>query len=361
MLRRLAAERGPALAAVALGHAMRCLYFRDNECRPAGACKASWLTEVFGVHLRSVKRARTQLIEMGWLTPLRADAWYQNRYGWRGAINLDWGERAETPPPDTQRMPQSPPPLINRNLSARAKNQHRLPPVSNGACKQARETRSRRLPLGRICPRELTTDAGEARLFRLAAKSGCVPDSEAGRQRVAVAIAYAKRKAKRNAVGLFVKLISNPRWEFANSIDERAALNAHAAQPVRVTRPMAARVADILPDLLARSRVVTATRQDSRLCPTTARRGESGDEPFAGGGPRPLRRPLETGIQARCDLERPETRHGDSKPPADRRGVEPASEQAVGTNQQLDRFLRQSGLARATDATRSGHRPTRRA
>lgn len=221
MLRRLSISRSPAFIATVLGQAMRCLYFRDGACRPIGACKSSWIADVFGVHLRNIKRARSRLVEIGWLQPLSADDWYRRAYGWRGYVNLEWRDEVKPPPIARARPPKSPPLYINKNLSTR--DNKNLPSGRKvGACAQPENSCPRKAPLGRIHDSELQCPDGIERLFRLAAKAGFVQRSVSGRERIAAAAAHAKRVGTRNSAGLFVWLVKNAKWEYLTSGDEDA-------------------------------------------------------------------------------------------------------------------------------------------
>ncbi|MDC0937333.1 hypothetical protein OAS39_13690 [Pirellulales bacterium] len=90
VIKLIAAGGRRVLIATIIGHLFRLLYFRGGQCRADGNCKASWVAEVFRINVRSVKQARKKLIEAGILSVQRMKQWYTNRYGWRGAINLDW-------------------------------------------------------------------------------------------------------------------------------------------------------------------------------------------------------------------------------------------------------------------------------
>ena len=73
-----------------LGHLLRCLYYREQRCHSGGWCKASWIAEVFGIHLRSVKAARKHLVEIGWLRTFHTPQRVGNRWGTYTLISLSW-------------------------------------------------------------------------------------------------------------------------------------------------------------------------------------------------------------------------------------------------------------------------------
>lgn len=74
VLRYLARGAPASVAATVFGHLIRCLWWRERECRVAGRCTAGFISGVFGVDSRSVKRARAELRKVGWLvTPQDPD------------------------------------------------------------------------------------------------------------------------------------------------------------------------------------------------------------------------------------------------------------------------------------------------
>lgn len=132
ILRLLAAEGTRALVATALGHLLRCSFFRAGLCFSRGTCKASWVAEVFGVDMRNVKRARKHLAQLGWLSSELTRQRTLNRHGAVVALNPAWSPRepkrsprrdgctspAERglPPPRAFSTTSLPPPYENRKL-----------------------------------------------------------------------------------------------------------------------------------------------------------------------------------------------------------------------------------------------------
>jgi hypothetical protein len=121
MLRFLARCSRPAITAVVFGHLLRGMYYRSGQCVAGGTCKASWISTVFGLDLRTVKSARKVLVSLGWLMPLPTPQHLLNRFGPRFLIDMRWRApaRRQTPPRDARSAPQSPPPEKNGNLSLR--------------------------------------------------------------------------------------------------------------------------------------------------------------------------------------------------------------------------------------------------
>lgn len=219
VLRLLARERRRAMSATLLGHLIRMLYYRDGVCRPVGACKSSWVAEVFGIDARSVKRCRSELIRRGLLAPLNADQWYRNRYGWRGMLNMDWCGNSVSPPRVAKR-PKLSPPVSNRKLSTRERNQE---PSSGRLGSWKKNSSLRKHTLGTVQATDLTSEAATSKLFTRAAKAGHVEHSEAGLLKVLTAAEHALRIGTRNPSGLFVWLVTCGNWHFLTQADEQAA------------------------------------------------------------------------------------------------------------------------------------------
>lgn len=249
LIRFVAAKSRRVIIATLLGHTMRLLYLRNGQCRADGNCKASWIAEVFGVDVRSVKEGRRRLIERGVLQPQETPQWYRNRYGWRGAVNLEWGtvdnlpardDCLRKPPPQaTSICSKPPPPRQNQYLSSRILNQQ---PAcgANGASRKRTDKWHVRLS-------ELTDREATQGLFERAVSSGVVGRSD--RLNVFAAAQHALRVGTRNPAGLFAWLLRNRQWNYITQADEDAALRVlHDSRSVRGNAKTSelVRAADIL-------------------------------------------------------------------------------------------------------------------
>jgi hypothetical protein len=97
-VRLIAGGLRPAVIATILGTCLRCLYYHPRHAKPVasgGWVTCSWIAEVFHVHLRNVKAARTHLTTLGWLLPCPTPQHVQNRWGRYTQVSLTW-ERAHT-------------------------------------------------------------------------------------------------------------------------------------------------------------------------------------------------------------------------------------------------------------------------
>src|SRR5712691_5194924 len=124
-VRLIAGGLKASVIATMLGHLLRCLYYREQRCCSGGWCKASWIAEVFGVDLRSVKAARKHLVAIGWLQTVPTPQRLCNRWGTYTLISLSWthatmGQAAEdhaatpplaSPPPPELCTTELPPPI----------------------------------------------------------------------------------------------------------------------------------------------------------------------------------------------------------------------------------------------------------
>jgi hypothetical protein len=220
LVRLLARERKPVLVATALGHLLRCMYFRKGQCEPLGLCKASWVADVFGVDERNVKAARSELEAKGVLVREQTPQLVMNRHGLAVRINLDWpGAAVESPPRPALSTTQSPRPReTGISSSRRSENQKLGAPSPSGVRKRTRgEPDIRRVTLGDLESPHRTLD-----LHRQAARAGYIGMCEADRLLVLALATHARVHAKRNAPGMFISAIRNRRWYLNQEDEDRA-------------------------------------------------------------------------------------------------------------------------------------------
>jgi hypothetical protein len=113
LLRFIAGGCGRVTLATILGHLLRCLYYRQGQCKADGFCKASWIAEVFGVSLRNVKAARQYLERISLLQRTEVPQWLRNRYGQKMAINLQWAPPSPAAPVSRTLVESPPPPELS--------------------------------------------------------------------------------------------------------------------------------------------------------------------------------------------------------------------------------------------------------
>ena len=89
-LRLIAGGCRSVVIATILGHLFRCLYYRNGQCHSGGLCKATWIADVFGLHVRNIKAARKHLVTLGWLQQHPTPQRILNRWGVCVVVNLTW-------------------------------------------------------------------------------------------------------------------------------------------------------------------------------------------------------------------------------------------------------------------------------
>jgi len=218
LLRLLAGERKPVLVATALGHLLRCMYFRKGRCEPQGLCKASWIASLFGVDERNVKSARQSLEAMGVLIRSETPQLVMNRYGVAMRLNLEWpGLRATTPPRVRQSTTESPRPRETGISSFRRPGNQKLgEPSPSGVRKRTGRgpSLSRVMMMDLKDPRRLLLLLGEAR------RRGALGATESERLKFFAAAEHALAYGRQNPAGLFATVVRRGLWNHLTLEDE---------------------------------------------------------------------------------------------------------------------------------------------
>lgn len=234
-LRFLAAGTSRSLTATMLGTLLRCAFYRRGACSWTGTCKASWLAETFGIDERSVKRARSSLQHLGWLSTEPVPQWRLNRFGGTFRVNPSWNPaenapRRMSPPPRAETPRMSPPESDQEPLRAYI-NQEPAPSGPAGA----RGPLTKPPSLRDITPEDLQRRDRLLALHVQACRVGLAEPGEAGRLRFASLAARARRVANSNPGGMLAWLLREGRWNFITNQDEDRA-RAWLAEP-RPERP----------------------------------------------------------------------------------------------------------------------------
>lgn len=237
LLTFLARATRPAVVATALGHLLRCMYYRDEGCSPIGRCKASWVAKHFEMDLRNIKSARKELQALGEEGGLliRHDSphWTVNRFGPRVEINLNWSppgfvKRRKSPPRDTAICTESPPPDSNRELSSKEETKNAAPPVRSGFFETKR---GRVVDLRNVQGENLCDDQALLMLYEQATSRAILPRCESTRLQFFAAAEHARRCGQSNPPGLFVAVVRRRLWHHITQAEEDAArvrLKRHA-------------------------------------------------------------------------------------------------------------------------------------
>jgi hypothetical protein len=222
LLRHLAASTRPVFVATALGHLLRCMYYRKGRCEPEGLCKASWIAGVFEVDERNVKAARQELIATEVLFRQPASQYRLNRWGVPIRFNLQWREpRATRPlPPRTPESTTQTPPLRETGISSFGRSENQKPARRASG---VRKRTGRGLSLARVERSDLIDPARIAVLHAEAVKRSWCSGAEAARLKFFAAAAHAVRCGRKNPPGLFVAVIRGGLWHHASFQDEEVA------------------------------------------------------------------------------------------------------------------------------------------
>jgi hypothetical protein len=239
VLRFLAGCGRPSVTACMLGHMIRCLWWVDGRCVGVGSCSVAFITELFGIHERNVKRARSWLKDAGWLCDVPAPASHVNAFGARIDINLEWSpgfpagvaEITKSPPPCAPRITKTPPPVHKHELLSGSENPS--PPATRrvGVCTQG----SRQFPpdLRHIEVHDLRDPARLNGLFVQAVRRKLVRGSLSDRLRFFAAAEHALRVGRQNPCGLFAAILRRGLWAYISQADEdRAAVKLKFAEQV---------------------------------------------------------------------------------------------------------------------------------
>ena len=240
--RFLAACKRPAVTATVLGHLMRCVYMRNGECSARGTCKASWVADTFGVSVRSVKFARKELAEMGWLEVTESDHWHRQRWGGTVVVNLGWSgplrekRQSEFSPRTELSTTESAPPDIKQETPSESRYQNLTSPERSGAKREREEKPSIR----NIRLEDLLRFSGTEELYRQAVAAGWVKHSESQALNWIGAAVRAKSVAG-DPVRIFAGIVRKNLWRYVTQEQEDHA--RRALSRYREHRPEAFRVA----------------------------------------------------------------------------------------------------------------------
>ena len=259
MLRLLTGGVKRSVLATVLGHLLRCPHFsKDAGWDGAGACKASWVGETFGVSERSIARARRHLIEnVRWLRPLESEQWRMNRYGGRFEVNLAWDPTTPTAvgeEPQLSTAQMSDPRAPNEPRLSDPREQQPSPTEISTSTPGSRaagspqplgkrhevlnsdQAGSKAVNLRRVTLEDLASVPRVMELFDQALSSplwrskGWTPkDGLPERLNWAATARRALVRGGTNPAGLFVHLVANAKWDHISNEDEDAVRSQLAA------------------------------------------------------------------------------------------------------------------------------------
>jgi hypothetical protein len=247
VLRFLAQLPQAALGKVMLGYLCRGMVIgrKDATVRSAGTVKASWLSEITGLSIRSVRYARAHLQRSGWIDKdTGSKQWKLNRHGSWFRVNLAWSPSVEGAPKEGRRSnlggsrfaPRGTPkrtgfaPLKEDGKTlSESKNQEThsgLLKRGEGKALSAKTKPLKPLPsprLSNIHPRDLSNGTRLSALFDQAAACGWVRPCEAERINFFAAAVRAVSTPARDPVRVFVSLVRRRLWGHVTQAQEDAA------------------------------------------------------------------------------------------------------------------------------------------
>lgn len=231
---RLIAQTGrPVVVATILGHLLRCVYARGGGVVGEGACKASWVADVFGVGDRNVKAARQHLAAIGWLTVQETPQWYRQRYGGRAAVNLTWSRPDSYADPENESAPrtefsttESAPLSKQETLLLRSKNQKPTLAADRPAgvsIKQGGENPLAPPTLRNVQAVDLRETTRTLALYEQAASAGLIEHSHFGRLTFVSLAEHALVHGTVNPAGMLIWLLKTRNFTYITNDDEDAA------------------------------------------------------------------------------------------------------------------------------------------
>ena len=228
-LRFLARSNRTCLGKTTIAYILRGLTIerQNSEVRGVGTVKASWIAKTMCLSARSVKSARKELIDSGFIT--KDTNSYQRKLNRDGAyfrINLAWKEKPKqgvTPPKISPRRaethPNFAPPYKDKKTSYESKNQKTLNFASKppGVCKANHEEEP---TLRDVKPEDLKRFSRLKTLFMQAVEAGWLRGSEANFLNWLAAAVRAQTVEARSPVRVFLGIVKKGRWEFITQAQE---------------------------------------------------------------------------------------------------------------------------------------------
>ncbi len=253
-LRYLAAGGSTAVVAYMLGITIRCCHVRaGGEFNSRGRCSIRFVAELFGLDVRTVKRAAATVVPLGWMEKDRATYRWTRRHGSAVRVNTQWrGPDTESPPRRSENSTKSPPPIKKQELLTDPKNQEpSVVPTANQPKPEVAPSNA----LRSLSIKELRDPDRLMLRFRRAVEVGLAADCPASRLRFFAAAQHALRVATRNPCGLFVTVVRQSLWRFVSQADEdraqamlrRAAGDSRQRQPTSASnKPLDRLITDLV-------------------------------------------------------------------------------------------------------------------
>jgi len=243
MIRFLAGCPRSAMTATVFGHALRCLWTDGRQLKFEGSCSAAFVSDVFGIHVRTVRAARRELMESGWLGAVDADAWHVRRYGQRLRINSTWQPSPSVDNCETaKQVTGTESPRIGRSTGTNSPPAYSKPRTSSSTQKPEPADRRPLGAKGRLRNRNTgsllnlkSSDLEDPqRLEQIrdeCIRGGLINGGEADRLNLVAAACRARRVSTENACGMFRAIVERRCWSHISQVDEDMARSLLRSPP----------------------------------------------------------------------------------------------------------------------------------
>ncbi len=241
ILRLLARPGRASTAIVVLSYMLRGLTLdrKTGEVRGRGSVKASWIADLFGLSLRSVRSARAELVRLGLIRRDEASSqWKLNRTGTYFSWNLAWSGASSSAPLGVAAASHPAPPMKRpRTPYGSRKNQE---PVGPGV--------PRKPDIREVVPEDLGSLPRLDELYRQAVRRRILDGTESDALNFVCAAARALSVPCRSPERVFMGIVRKRLWSHVTLAQEDRARSSMAR--FRRSRPEAFRPERPVPSIL---------------------------------------------------------------------------------------------------------------
>ena len=243
LLRYLSKCKKVSIIKTALAYCVRGLTLsRRGDVTGKGSVKATWIADVMNLSERSVRSARSELLELEWITDDEFS--YQRKLNRDGAyftVNLSWKNekkvskpvdnfllsRSEIAPPQTENCPSFAPPYKDRKTPYGSKHQKTRGTEPAGVCKaNTKKAREEKPKIYDVKTEDLGNFSRVEELYFQAVKRGLIEPTEAGAINFLAAAVRAKSAKEGEPPKIFMGIIRGKLWKNITQGDEDRALSA---------------------------------------------------------------------------------------------------------------------------------------